>query len=91
MHPLLMTATILDPRFKTKYLISDEVETATTEIVSFLTEDNESILSVERNAEQILPKPVSNVQREKKVHGIQMTTLHFNRWIQIDLKINHLC
>ena len=31
-----MIATLIDPRFKTKYLISDEIETAKTEMVSFL-------------------------------------------------------
>ena len=36
----LLIATLIDPRFKTKYLISDEIETAKTEMVSFLRQIN---------------------------------------------------
>ncbi|RVE41806.1 hypothetical protein evm_013553 [Chilo suppressalis] len=35
-HPLLMAATLLDPRFKSKYISTDEVNIATNEIVNFL-------------------------------------------------------
>lgn len=36
--PSLMVATLLDPRFKSKYLNSNEVDIAVTELISFLTE-----------------------------------------------------
>lgn len=43
--PSLMVATILDPRFKSKYLNSNEVDIAVTELISFLTEPEVSMLS----------------------------------------------
>lgn len=43
--PSLMVATILDPRFKSKYLNSNEVDIAVTELISFLTESEDSMQS----------------------------------------------
>ena len=42
-HPLLITASLLDPRFKNKYLTSYEVEIGVKEIVNFLTESHTQI------------------------------------------------
>lgn len=39
-HPLLLAATLLDPRFKSKYLTADDVNIATTEIIEFLIDQN---------------------------------------------------
>lgn len=43
--PSLMVATILDPRFKSKYLNSNELDIAVAELISFLTEPEVSMLS----------------------------------------------
>ncbi|XP_035430864.2 zinc finger BED domain-containing protein 4-like [Spodoptera frugiperda] len=43
--PSLMVTTILDPRFKSKYLNSNEVDIAVTELISFLTKSEDSMQS----------------------------------------------
>lgn len=43
--PSLMVATILDPRFKSKNLNSNEVDIAVTELISFLNESEVSMQS----------------------------------------------
>lgn len=43
--PSLMVATILDPRFESKYLNSNELDIAVTELISFLTESEVSMQS----------------------------------------------
>ncbi|KAL3278967.1 hypothetical protein HHI36_016485, partial [Cryptolaemus montrouzieri] len=43
--PLLMVATILDPRFKSEYLNSNEVDIAVTEQIYFLIESEVSMQS----------------------------------------------
>lgn len=70
-HPSLIAATILDPRFKFKYLNSDEVDIAMTEIISFLTECNDDpVLSgSEENVSLVsseLNLSASNIQQEKE-------------------------
>ncbi|CAH2103208.1 unnamed protein product [Euphydryas editha] len=69
----LMVATMLDPRFKSKYLNSNEVDLAITEIVSFLTEhnNNDSVQSHGRENPSVststeLVSPDSNIHQEKE-------------------------
>lgn len=45
-----MAVTMLDQRFNSKYLNSDEVDIATTEIVSFLLECNDHVNGGVENA-----------------------------------------
>ena len=68
-HPSLMAATLLDPRFKSKYLTSDEVDIAMSEIIEFLKGHNDCEVVDRDNvpsssAEPILP--ATNIQQEKE-------------------------
>ncbi|CAK1594534.1 unnamed protein product [Parnassius mnemosyne] len=70
----LMPATILDPRFKSKYLNSDELDLAMSEIISFLTDyDNNSALfrgtdnvSSVSTAPLVLSTSTSNIPQDKE-------------------------
>ncbi|CAK1589244.1 unnamed protein product [Parnassius mnemosyne] len=70
----LMAATILNPRFKSKHLNSDELDLAMSEIISFLTDynnnsalfrgtDNVSLMST---APFVLSTSTSNIQQDKE-------------------------
>lgn len=60
---LLITATLLDPRFKTKYLTSDEIEVGIKEVTDFLfKEENTQVMDETIHAhveESSAPKKVS--------------------------------
>lgn len=66
---LLITATLLDPRFKTNYLTSDEIESAKKEIISFLSKQ-----------ENILTSPITQTQsavlQDETTHGCVVQTSH---------------
>nr|CAH7754705.1 unnamed protein product [Callosobruchus chinensis] len=57
----LLIATLIDPRFKTKYLTTDEVETAKTEVISFLCQSN---IHTESQSRQIVNMDV-DIQEEE--------------------------
>nr|CAH7736026.1 unnamed protein product [Callosobruchus chinensis] len=57
----LLIATLIDPRFKTKYLTTDEVETAKTEVISFLCQSN---IHTESQSSQIVNMDV-DIQEEE--------------------------
>lgn len=59
---LLLTATLLDPRFKTKYLTSDEIEIGKKEITNFLFKEENSSIS-----QQVLQDDTSHVYVEKSL------------------------
>lgn len=71
--PSLMVATILDPRFKSKYLNSNEMDIAITELISFLTEPEVSMLSSRNtdnanvsSASTTCVSPAHHTQQEKE-------------------------
>lgn len=70
-NPSLIASTLLDPRFKSKYLSSDEVDIGVREIITFLVtlENPASFTSGVDHVRAISPEPIpsiSNTQQQKE-------------------------
>ncbi|CAH2010671.1 unnamed protein product [Acanthoscelides obtectus] len=76
-HPSLIAATLLDPRFKSKYLTTNAVDIGITEIVPFLircssdSAVNRNAIHSSSSAEPVLVDPI--FRNKTKVFGIPMT------------------
>jgi len=71
-HSALITATLLDPRFKSRYLISFEIDIATKEIVNFLKSRETNVGEVKsvNNSSEKPSYPSTSISQSAKEEGL---------------------